>query len=341
MDRRLGAWQTDPGSVYFDILEHWRSRGLLAQIPAWVWWTAALALVLALFQAVWLKRQVARKTAALRKSEQRLATVLDSVDSLIYIKDASYRYAYANRALHAFLRQAPGKIIGCRDGDLFPAPIAEQIGRADARTMRERHRVVVEETIPGPRGKDVTVLSTKIPLCGEDGLAYGLCGISIDISERRAAEDANRIAATVFQSAEGMFIAGPDRRILRANDAFCAMSHCTAEELEGEEVPAFSLSCDGPDASDAMWAAVAACGKWQGEVWSRRRDGEAFPAPADGHGGAQRRREHHAFCRNPGRHHHPEAGPGRNRAAGLFRSADRPAQPPPAAGAAAALPSAA
>ena len=42
------------------------------------------------------------KTGALRDSERRLSTILDSVDSLIYIKDASYRYQYVNRAVCEF-----------------------------------------------------------------------------------------------------------------------------------------------------------------------------------------------------------------------------------------------
>jgi diguanylate cyclase (GGDEF)-like protein/PAS domain S-box-containing protein len=281
LDRRLGAWQADPTSVYFDILERWRSRGILAQVPAYVRWSAGLALVLlltTLATAAWLKRQNLRKTGALRETEQRLGTILDSIDSLVYIKDTACRYTYANQALHAFMDRGDKEIVGRSDSELFPQTVAEEIGRNDQRTIAGRQKVVSEETVPNAHGQQVTVLTTKIPLYREDGSVIGLCGISIDISERRAAEEANRVAATVFQSAEGMFIAGRDHRVLRVNDAYCAMTGHAAESMVGSFLPPFSLSRDDGDASAAMWKAAETEGKWQGEIWTSRQDGSAYPA---------------------------------------------------------------
>lgn len=284
IDRRLGAWQQDPESRYFEILEHWQRRSMLAQVPAYVWWAAALlALMLgaAIAAAAWLRRQVARKTAALRESEQRLATILDSVDGLIYIKDTSYRYAYANRALQALVAgkiDRSDTIIGKRDADLFAPPVAETLHRSDVRAISGGERVVAEETVPDQNGRQITVLSTKIPLCRDDGSVYGLCGISIDISERRAAEEFTRVAASVFRSAEGMFIAGPDRKIQRVNEAFCAMTGYSAAELAGSTIPGFALDNGGGDARELMWEAAEQEGKWQGEIWTHRKDGSAYPA---------------------------------------------------------------
>lgn len=184
IDQQLGAWQKDPDSVYFEILNHWQTRSLIAQIPPYVWWAAAAVIALmamAVASTTWLRRQVARKTGALRDSEQQLATILDSVDGLIYIKDASYRYAYANRALHAFFSRQTNSIIGKHDTELFSAPVAMELRQNDMRAIVEGERVVAEETVSDQNGDTVTVLSTKIPLCRDDGTVYGLCGISIDI----------------------------------------------------------------------------------------------------------------------------------------------------------------
>ncbi len=281
LDRSLGAWQADPASVYFDILERWRSRGIWAQVPRYVWWGAGSVLALlamSLITSAWLKRQNLRKTGALRETEQRLETILDSVDSLIYIKDAAGRYTYANQALYTFLGRSGEGVVGHRDGELFDAAVADEIRRNDMRTMTGRRRVVTEVTVPDAHGRQITVLSTKIPLYREDGSVHGLCGISIDISERRATEEANRVAATVFQSAEGMFIAGPDHRVLRVNEAYCAMTGYAAAEMAGRLLPVFSLSPGGGDASAMMWEAVSASGKWQGEIWTSRIDGGMYPA---------------------------------------------------------------
>lgn len=281
LDRHLGAWQSQPDSVYFDILEQWQSRGFLAQAPAYLRWGAGLVLALlaaTLVVAAWLKGQNLRKTGALRETRQRLQTILDSVDSLIYIKDASLRYTYANHALQQFSGRSREDIIGRKDDELFGPAVAALVASSDQRAIAERRRVVLEETVPDAEGRQRTVLTTKIPLLQDDGRIQGICGISLDISERRAAEESTRVAATVFESAEGMFIAGRDSRIVRVNDAYCAMSGYTVDELAGSFLPPFSLSWGGDDAGVAMWAAAEAEGKWQGEIWTSRKDGSVYPA---------------------------------------------------------------
>ncbi|MFD2366416.1 EAL domain-containing protein [Pseudoduganella sp. GCM10020061] len=281
LDLTLANWQRDPDSAYFEILERWRTRDRIAQVPGWLWWAGGVILALLLGSVVLvvaLRLRIARKIVALWETEHRLGTVLDSVDSLIYMKDRHHRYTYANRSLRTFLGRDEAGIIGRQDSDLFSEPVAAQILGDDVRTMAERQRLVTEETVPDAHGRPLTFVTTKIPLCREDGSVYGLCGISTDISERRAAEEANRIAATVFQSAEGMFVAGPDRRLLRVNDAYASMTGFGAGELAGAPLPAFSLERDGEDAGAAMWASAEAGGKWQGEIWTRRKNGRAYPA---------------------------------------------------------------
>ena len=87
----------------------WRSyRQILGQhavpresppIPAAFWWGlggVVAALLLALAFVALLKREVGRRTAELRASEDKLSTILNSVDAFIYIKDPDLRYLYAN-----------------------------------------------------------------------------------------------------------------------------------------------------------------------------------------------------------------------------------------------------
>ncbi|HEX9173733.1 MAG TPA: EAL domain-containing protein [Telluria sp.] len=281
IDRRLEPWQRDPQSVYFEILEKWRVHGTRTRIPAYVWWAAAALtglLAIATLLAVLMRRQVRRKTGALRDSEQRMATILDTVDSLIYIKDANYRYAYANRALCEFFGRKNADIIGKRDTDMFEAPVAAALRDNDAQAMQGGTRVVAEEFVLDAHGRQITVLSTKVPLCRTDGSVYGLCGISIDISARRMAEESNRVAATVFQSEEGMMVVRPDCLIQKVNHAFVVMTGFTEEELAGHPVPWFALQNDGADARQTVWDLVERTGKWQGEIWSRRKAGELYPA---------------------------------------------------------------
>ena len=334
IDRHLGSWQANPGSVYFNILRRWQAPATPARIPPWVWWGSGAVLALlasTLLAAAWLRREVAARTRDWRDSERKLSTILDSVDSLIYIKDANYRYDYVNRAVCRMMGLSSAEILGKDDDELFDAATAALIRQQDRQVIEHGQRVVAE-IVPARRNPSgATFQSSKLPLCRADGSVYALCGISTDISERKRIEDSLRIAATVFQSQEPMFVMGPDRRMLNANQAFGAMSGLADGALIGQPLPPFSFEPDGAGharvhvGSRRARRPVAPAGV---DPAPRRR---AVSGLADHHRGARRARRHHQLCRHPDRHHRAKTGAGRNRQAGLLRPADRAAQPPAAA----------
>nr|WP_314624047.1 EAL domain-containing protein [uncultured Noviherbaspirillum sp.] len=87
-----------------------------------------------------------------------------------------------------------------------------------------------------------------------------------------------RIAATVFQSQEAMFVAGPDRKIIEVNDAFARLTGYCATELPQQTLPSFTLEDTGVDERENMWSAVNREGRWQAEVWTRKRCGDHYAA---------------------------------------------------------------
>jgi len=232
----------------------------------------------ALFVALLFRRQVAERTRDLRDSEQKLSAILDNVGSLIYIKDAQYRYQYVNRAVCELLGKPAADILGKDDDQLFGKPDAEFFREKDRNVIEQGRRVVAEEGGISDGGVTGTFLSVKIPLRRENGDIYGLCGISTDITERKQTEDSLRIAAAVFQSQEGMFVAGPNRTILEVNKAFATMTGHANDELKGKPLPAIAFEPNGADQRASIWEAVDAAGFWQGEVWVCRKDREEYPA---------------------------------------------------------------
>jgi diguanylate cyclase (GGDEF)-like protein/PAS domain S-box-containing protein len=270
------------GAHYLYLTQRWQQPGFADLVPPALWWTmsAVLALLLSsLLVAGWLRHQVKSRTRDLRDSEHKLSSILDSVESLIFIKGSDFRYQYVNGAMCRLLGQPAAEIVGRNDFDLFEKPTAHAIHENDRRVIEREERQVVEEHMPGETGADTLFLSTKIPLSRSDGRIYALCGISTDITERKRVEDSLRLAATVFQSQEGMFILGPDRGVLDINSAYSAMSGYTLRELAGQaQIPPASLGPDGHDFRPTLWEIVDRNGKWQGEVWTRRKGGEQYPA---------------------------------------------------------------
>ena len=275
IDRHLAAWRADPDSVYFATLRRWQASDTAQALASNLWWALAVAvglLLSSLAVASWLRTKVAARTRELRENEEKLNTILDSVDSLIYIKDMQSRYQYVNGEMCRLLNRPAASIVGQVDEVLFGPALARQTRASDRVALIEHRRHVVEERL----GEKI-YLTTKVPLA-RDGEVYGLCGITTDITPNKQAEESLRIAAIVFQSREGMCVLGPDARIIEANEAWGLLAGCPAAELPGTAFPPFSLEQDGDDYRDRMWDTVRREHTWQGEVWTRRRNGQSYPA---------------------------------------------------------------
>ncbi|MBK8479782.1 MAG: EAL domain-containing protein [Proteobacteria bacterium] len=86
-----------------------------------------------------------------------------------------------------------------------------------------------------------------------------------------------RAEAVYGLSREGILVTGLDNRIKAVNPAFTQITGYSAEEVLGCD-PSL-LKSDRHDAEffAAMWRALERDGRWQGEIWNRRKNGEVYP----------------------------------------------------------------
>ena len=101
--------------------------------------------------------------------------------------------------------------------------------------------------------------------------------VSHDITERKQAEQWERIAATAFESQQGMFITDAHSVILRVNQAFTDVTGYSAEECVGRTPKILSSGRHDASFYAAMHASLEHKGVWQGEIWNRRKNGDVFP----------------------------------------------------------------
>lgn len=105
----------------------------------------------------------------------------------------------------------------------------------------------------------------------------GVRGIAVEITERKRAEESLKLSDLVYQnSSEGMLVTDADNRIVAINPAFTTMTGYIAEEVIGQ-TPAF-LNSGRQDGAfyQAMWDSINTIGYWRGEIWNRRKNGEAY-----------------------------------------------------------------
>lgn len=121
-------------------------------------------------------------------SQAQLRDLLDSVRSVIFMKDRDGRHILVN----AFYEEATGiskeTIIGKTDHDVMPSDVADAIVRQDRQVMETGKAVTYEESVPSPNGEERHYLTTKVPLFDSAGIVNGMCGIATDITDRKRAE---------------------------------------------------------------------------------------------------------------------------------------------------------
>jgi diguanylate cyclase (GGDEF)-like protein/PAS domain S-box-containing protein len=86
-----------------------------------------------------------------------------------------------------------------------------------------------------------------------------------------------RVAATVFESQEGMIVSDTEGTILRVNDAFVRITGYPSEEAIGRNPRVFKSGRQSAQFYAEMWEALLSKHSWQGEIWNRRNNGETYP----------------------------------------------------------------
>lgn len=120
--------------------------------------------------------------------------IIERMPVHIYWKDNQFRYLACNelQARNVGL-SSPTEIVGKTDYELYSQKQAQAIRKHDMEVIATGFPCVFEEEGFEVDQKNAIYLTQKIPLFNNGGEIVGLAGISINITERKAQEEKNRI----------------------------------------------------------------------------------------------------------------------------------------------------
>jgi len=98
-----------------------------------------------------------------------------------------------------------------------------------------------------------------------------------DITDRKKIDAELRIAATAFESQEGMIITDANSKILKINHSFTRITGFSSEEALGQKMTLLKSGVHDATFYSAMWDSIKSTGSWQGEIWNRRKNGAIYP----------------------------------------------------------------
>lgn len=183
---------------------------------------------------------IERKQAyeAIRASEKRFRTVIDTAQDGIYLKNAEHKYTHVNTALSNFFNLPNSDFIGKTDTELFGEKIGEYTFSQD-QTVLKGNIIQTEET-GIYNGELVTFHVIKYPIKDDDGKIIGLCGISRDITARKKMENAieeerERLRTTLKSIGDGVITTDLHNNIVLVNRAAEKMVGWLQEDAEGKK----------------------------------------------------------------------------------------------------------
>jgi diguanylate cyclase (GGDEF)-like protein/PAS domain S-box-containing protein len=77
--------------------------------------------------------------------------------------------------------------------------------------------------------------------------------------------------------AEGVLLTDVDGTIRLVNPAFCRVTGYAPEEVVGKNPRLLQSGWQNPAFYRDMWEQLKRTGRWAGEIWNRRKDGEIYP----------------------------------------------------------------
>ncbi|BDX20105.1 hypothetical protein MFKK_29150 [Halopseudomonas aestusnigri] len=255
-----------PADNYALFLEHALVPLLAVLIPAAV-------LLGLLLEDVEQQRQARN---ALRQSEAYLKAVTDAVPDVFMVLDEQGTYLKVSTPQHELLAAEQSKLLNRRLQDVLPKEQADRFLEFIARTLDTDQPLSIEysmQTLAGIRTFEARARRLEVMVGGRRAVVL----LARDISDRVALELDQRIAAIAFESQQGMLVTDAQTRIIKANRAFSAITGYSEAEVLGQPTRILGSGHQGAEFYQQMWKALYESGGWQGEIWNRRKSGEAFP----------------------------------------------------------------
>lgn len=169
-----------------------------------------------------------------------------------------------------------------RTGQAGQAPELQVITEYDINDYREKteltSRKLISTVISALRGfRDLKTIQAMVHQQRKTEERLKIAATVFEGAMTEAAEQMT-ITAQVFEHAiEGVVVCDKNNTILSVNPAFSTITGYSAEEAIGN-TPRM-LRSDRQDTAfyATMWQTIQDHGQWQGEIWNRRKDGEAYP----------------------------------------------------------------
>ncbi|MFH0735422.1 MAG: PAS domain-containing sensor histidine kinase [bacterium] len=169
---------------------------------------------------------------ALKKSEERYRTFINSNVDLVFLKDDQYRYLMINKSYELFLGFTENEVIGKTDFELMPMEAATSCFKSDQKALSTNEIIISHEIID-----DKVFQVQKFPVLLQNG-KYGVGGYIRDVTEKynieaELKESEEKYRILVENQTELVVKVDNEGRFLFVSPSYCELFGKTEKELLG------------------------------------------------------------------------------------------------------------
>jgi diguanylate cyclase (GGDEF)-like protein/PAS domain S-box-containing protein len=207
-----------------------------------------------------------------------LVAALEAAANGIIITDKDAHIKWANPAFSDLTGYQLDEVIGRKPNELVSSGVQdEQFYYAMWTKLlagEHWHGEVVNKHKDGTLYHEDLSIS---PVKNSRGEVINFIGIKENISERKILENELRIAATAFETQEGILITDANSAIIKVNNAFSWITGYCSEEVIGKTPQILQSNGHDKEFYETMWLCIKNTDGWQGEVWNKRKNGQIYP----------------------------------------------------------------
>ena len=230
--------------------------------------------LLLILQDITEQRQAAE---ALAERQLAFSSLADNVPDNIARWDCEGQIIYLNRSLEQTLGLSAAEMLGKTQEEMWPDGRFDALLDAVRQVARSGESHDYDLIFPGPDGLPRYHMIRMVPERAPDERIVSVLGVGRDLTEHKRIEEQLRLAASVFHnSAEGVMITDAEGIILSVNPAFSKITGYDEAEGVGRKPNLLRSEHHKAEFYGEMWRILCAQGHWQGEIWNRRKGGEAY-----------------------------------------------------------------
>jgi diguanylate cyclase (GGDEF)-like protein/PAS domain S-box-containing protein len=220
----------------------------------------------------------------LRRAHENLATAYEELRSRveqapmgIAMFDRNMRYITASRRWIEDFGGGRSSLTGLSHYEVIP-DVPESWREVHRRGMSGEYLKSDEDMWVRADGSRSWVRWSVAPWRDIEGEIGGITIYAEDVTDEKLAGERLRLAHAVFQNMqEGIVITSLEGEVIGVNPAFSAITEYSEAEVVGRHIRLLKSGRHDRSFYETMWQTIRSMGRWQGEMWDRRKSGELYP----------------------------------------------------------------